>query len=154
MNDEYAISVAKTEFREAWNAGDVQRLLNVFSPEFTDWTAAQPSFYGAEGPVALRWRMQRLFEEYETRLDVVVIAVVVRDDTAWDYGWHNIHLRRRAGGRETKSRERYFELWRRQPDGSWKIALFMSNADVASTMLPEEATSAEARKPAAASAVD
>src|SRR5215469_3327081 len=47
-DDQYAISVAKTEYREAYNSGDVDRLLAVFAAQFTDCSDGEPSFYGNE----------------------------------------------------------------------------------------------------------
>jgi len=35
MDDVYAINVAKSNYREGFNTGDVERVLSVFAPEFT-----------------------------------------------------------------------------------------------------------------------
>ena len=45
MNHVYEINVAKSNFREAYNAGNVDRLLAAFADEFTDMSAlsARPS---------------------------------------------------------------------------------------------------------------
>jgi hypothetical protein len=43
----YEINIAKSNFREAHNAGNVDRLLAVFADELTDMTAGAPSFFGA-----------------------------------------------------------------------------------------------------------
>jgi hypothetical protein len=39
MNHVYEINVAKSNFRETYNAGNVDRLLAAFADEFTDMTA-------------------------------------------------------------------------------------------------------------------
>jgi hypothetical protein len=39
MSDLYQINVAKAEFREAYNSGNVDRLLALFADEFTDMSA-------------------------------------------------------------------------------------------------------------------
>ena len=36
MDDVYAINVAKSNYREGFNTADVERVLSVFAPEFTD----------------------------------------------------------------------------------------------------------------------
>jgi ketosteroid isomerase-like protein len=41
MNRVYDINAAKAEFREAYNAGDIDRLLAVFADEFADMSARQ-----------------------------------------------------------------------------------------------------------------
>jgi hypothetical protein len=39
MNHVYEINVAKSNFREAYNAGNVDRLLAAFADDLTDMTA-------------------------------------------------------------------------------------------------------------------
>jgi len=46
MDDIYQINVAKTEFREAYNRGDVDQLLSVFEEQgFTDLSEGGPSLF-------------------------------------------------------------------------------------------------------------
>ncbi len=75
MNDVYEINVAKTEFREAYNAGNVDRLLAVFADEFTDMSAGVPSFFGADAKSVFRSRMTKLLEQYQATLIVTIIAI-------------------------------------------------------------------------------
>ena len=134
MDDQTAILTAITEYREAFNNGDIERLMSVFAPGFTDMTAGVPSFYGEEAPVVLRRRMTELFAEYRAELKVSVIVVNVLGEMAYDYGWHILTLSPKAGGEPIASRQRYFELWARQPDGSWKIRFYIDNADMLPAM--------------------
>src|SRR6059058_284625 len=55
--DEYGISVAKTEYREGYNTGDVERILSVFADSFTNMSEGEPSFYGDEAKQALRQQL-------------------------------------------------------------------------------------------------
>lgn len=65
MDDTYRINLAKTEFREAYNRGDVDQLLSVFMEDgFTDVSEGGPSFYGQEAREGLRLRSNKLFAEY------------------------------------------------------------------------------------------
>ena len=134
MNDVYEINVAKTEFREAYNAGNVDRLLAVFADEFTDMSAGVPSFFGADAKSVFRSRMTRLFEECRATLIVTVIAIRVFANTAFDYGWHSLTLTPRDGGRPSTTRQRYFETWQRNSNGEWKIDFYIDNVDVAPMM--------------------
>ena len=131
MDDKYAINVAKTIYREAHEKGDVEKLLSVFGTSgFTDMSAGQPSSYGQEARTILRDRATQLFAEYTLRLNVIIIDVVVQSDTARDHGWHEWILTPKAGGPAVRKRDRYLELWNREPDGSWRISLFLNNTDV------------------------
>ena len=57
MDETYRINLAKTQFREAYNRGDVDQLLSVFMEDgFTDMSEGTPSFYGQEAREGLRLR--------------------------------------------------------------------------------------------------
>jgi ketosteroid isomerase-like protein len=136
MNSVYNINVAKTEFREAYNAGDVDRLLEVFADAFTDMSAGAPSFFGTDARSVFRQRMTKLFEQYEMNLVVTIIAIRISGHTAFDYGWHAVNLVPRDGGEPITTRQRYFETWRRNSSGEWKIDLYIDNMDVV-PMMPD-----------------
>ena len=88
-DDEYAISLAKTEFREAYNTSVVERLLRVFADSFTNMSEGQPSFYGTEGKEALRLQVSKLFARFDVKMEVIIIAITILGDVAYDRGWHN-----------------------------------------------------------------
>lgn len=130
MDDVYKINVAKTEFREAYETGNVDRLVSVFSPNgFTDMSEGGPSKYGPEAIATLRDRAGRLFQKYSVKMTPIIIHIVVTGDTAYDYGWHEFTLIPRNGGDPIRKRQRYFELWDRDAAGNWSISLFINNAD-------------------------
>ena len=131
MDDIYKINVAKTEFREAYNTGDVDRLLAVFSGEgFTSMFEGRPSQFGGGARSSLRKEAAELFDEYSVQMSVIIIDIVVRGDTAYDYGWHEFTLKPKDGGEPTRKRQRYFELWSKDSSGDWRIALHINNQDV------------------------
>jgi ketosteroid isomerase-like protein len=131
MDDNYQINAAKTKFREAYNRGDVDRLLSVFENEgFTDMSEGGPSLYGKEAREGLRTRSTELFAEYSVGLTLIIIAIEVCGDTAYDFGWHEFTLRRKNAGEIMHKRHRYFEVWKKNSSGEWKISLFINNADV------------------------
>ena len=131
MDDIYKINLAKMEFREAYNMGDVERLLRIFNRDgFTDMTEGGPSKYGAEAISRLRGQASELFAEYSVRLSPIIIDIVILGDTAYDYGWHEFTFKPKNGGAATRKRQRYLELWNRNAEGDWKIALHINNGDV------------------------
>jgi len=135
--DLHQISVAKTEYREAYNSGDVQRLLSVFASGFTDWSEGEPSFYGAEARRALELRTRQLFQQYTVEMFVIIIDIVVKDASAFDWGWHKVRLTHKQSGAVTDTKYRYFERWTRESDG-WKINYIITNKELPPQMLPEE----------------
>jgi len=131
MDDIYRINLAKTEFREAYQAGEVDRLLAVFgSGGFTDMSDGGPSKYGEEAKARLRDEAANLFSEYTVKLNVIVIDIVVQKDSAYDYGWHEFILKPKSGGETVRKRQRYFELWSKDASGGWTISFFINNLDV------------------------
>ena len=145
-DDQYTISAAKTEYREAYNTGDVDRLLAVFAAQFTDCSDGEPSFYGEEAARALRLRTRELFRSFQVELAVIIISIVVKDDFAYDWGWHKVRLINKATGAVNDTKYRYFETWKKE-NGAWKIAYIITNKELPPRMLPEE-------EPAAAKAVE
>jgi ketosteroid isomerase-like protein len=131
MDAKYVINLGKTIYREAYEQGDVEKLLAVFATDgFTDMAEGLPSKYGQEARTVLRSRAEQLFAFYTVKLNIIIIDVAVHGDAACDYGWHEWILTPKAGGSVVRKRDRYFELWVREQDGSWRISFFLNNADV------------------------
>ena len=134
MNDTYAINVAKSHYREGFNTGDVERVLSAFASEFTDMSDGRPNRYGADAATKLRGYLSALFARYHAKLNVIIIAIDVLGNTAYDYGWHELTLTPRDGGEAIHRRTRYLELWSKQVDGDWRIANYMDNTDLPDTL--------------------
>lgn len=131
MDDSYLINSAKTDFREAYNHGDVERLLSVFDEEgFTDMSESGPSLYDRAATEGLRERSTELFARYNVKLTVIVIKIVIVGNLAYDYGWHEFTLRPKGAGETIRKRHRYFEVWKKNPSGQWRISSFINNSDV------------------------
>lgn len=136
--DQQKISIAKTEYREAYNTGDLERLLCVFASAFTDCSEGEPSFYGDEARQALRLRAGELFQRCTVDLFVIIIDIVVKGDFAYDWGWHKVRLIDKKTGESTETKYRYFETWQKEND-AWKISYIITNKELPPKMLPDEA---------------
>jgi ketosteroid isomerase-like protein len=129
-NDILAINIANTELREGYNTSDVARVLSVFATGFTDFTSGEPSFYGPEARAVLQQRLTRLFRDYDVSLAIIIIDIVVRGNTAIDYGWRELTLAAKSGGESNRWRTRYLNVWEKCGDGKWRIAICIDNADL------------------------
>lgn len=136
MDDIYAINLAKTEFREGYNTGDVGRVLSAFSEGLVDMSADEPAFYGPEAYAVMRHRLEHLFSAYQAEMKVIISEIKLLGEMAWDWGWHVLTLTPRDGGETTTQRFRYSEMWVRTPDGQWKIVFFMTARDLPPAMPP------------------
>jgi len=138
MDDVYAIRLAKTELRDAYNKGDANRVLAVFVDAYSDMSAGLASFYGTEAQAVLKYRLKKLFARYRAELTVTIISIRVQGPLAFDWGWHKLTLTPKKAGRLMTTRTRYLEIWQKDADGSWKIAIFLDNLDVPPQMPPKE----------------
>jgi ketosteroid isomerase-like protein len=138
MDDTYAIRLAKTRLRDAYDKGSVSGVLSVFADRYVDMSVGLASFYGAEAPAVLKHRVKNLFARYDAQLEVTIISIRVHGTFAFDRGWHRLTLTPKKGGRPTTTRTRYLEIWQKGADGKWKIVVFCDNADVPPQMPPKE----------------
>jgi ketosteroid isomerase-like protein len=133
--DLYAINLAKTEYREGYNTGDVTRLLSAFADGFIYMSEGAPTFYGDESRKALAAQARELFRQYQVKVFVIIAFVQFSRDTASDWGWHEFTLTPKAGGPPIKMRKRYVEFWQKEADARWKINFFFDNNDLPPTLL-------------------
>ena len=136
MDDLYAINLAKTKFRDAFNLGDPNRLLAIADPDFVGFSDGQPSEFGESGLEALRARFEDLFERFTAKLAVIVIEIRLQGDVAYEYGWHDLTLAPKDGGTAIHRRDRYVDVWRKSEEGNWKLWMYMDNQDVADPFCP------------------
>lgn len=138
LDDLYAINAAKTEFREAFNRGDVSLLLALADPDLVTFSDGQPSEFGEGGLDALKTRLTTLFASFIVTLTVIVIEIRLQGNVAYDYGWHDITLTPEEGGARIRRRSRYVDIWRKDKKGKWKLWMYMDNQDVADAFVPEQ----------------
>jgi ketosteroid isomerase-like protein len=137
MDDAERIAAQKTHYRDAYNAADVERVLEILADSFTNMAQGDASFFGREGKAALREQLVALFGRYRVQVVPVIIDVEVRGDWACDYGWHKLALEARDGSGTRQCKLRYYETWERQLDGEWKITFLMTNAEHQPRLLGE-----------------
>ena len=130
MDSVYEINAAKAEFREAYNAGDVARLLACFHDNAVNMSEAFPTARGVAGKKQLKERAEELFAKYSVRLVPIVNDILPCGDKMFDYGWHEFTLSSKVGGPPVQTRQRYMELWSKDAAGEWKICFYMNNRDV------------------------
>ena len=119
-----AIRGALTQWMEAFNAGDAAKACALFAPDLI----AQVRGQGERGYAAQCDLLKRSLSDptktysYALALKEILVAgdvAVVR--LTW-----TLKVRQKDTGKETTSDEFGIDIFRRQADGSWKIARFMS----------------------------
>ncbi len=130
MEDRLAINLAKTELREGFNTGDVDRVLAVFQDSFTDWSHGSPGKYGSESRSVLKQKLTDLFSRYNVKMTLIIVDIGRQGDVMHEWGWNEYTLTPKATGDQLRKRERYYETWTKCATGEWKISFLISNEDV------------------------
>jgi len=129
-DDIYAINLAKTRYRDGFDQGDAELVLSVYDDAFADMAFGMPSFYYSDARDVFRASLQRTFREYEAKMTIILIDVVLNGEKAFDWGWHVLDLTCKKTGEQSQLRTRYFETWRRDNAKGWLITSFIDNVDL------------------------
>lgn len=117
-----AIRGALAQWVAAANRQDWRAAAEIWAPDLVGWYPGQPDdTYAKELAQAARPRPGRKPTRYEVTVNEVLVSgplAVVRDTWRFTTG---------SGSTDsTVAVVRSFEVWRRQPDGGWKIARWIS----------------------------
>lgn len=130
MDDLYAINFAKTEFREAFNTADSERLIALLDPEFV-YIPDGLGFAKGECVVdAIRAQFREFTESYHVQLTPIITEIRIQDSVAWDYGLHFWKKTPRDGSPQVSRKDRYVDIWRKNEKGEWKLWMYMNNSDI------------------------
>jgi ketosteroid isomerase-like protein len=127
--DRYAINAANAEMREGYKTANVERVLSVFADTLTDLRAEAPTFFGPDGKVVLRGRLEKLFRDFDVDFVPIIIDIIIGEGIAVEYGWHEMTLRPKSGGPARTNRTRYMQTWARDSHDAWRIVVFIDNPD-------------------------
>ena len=128
MDDLYAINFGKTEFREAFNTGDPERVIALLDPEFVYMPDGLSQTMGTAAVETIRSQFRELTARYNVQLLPIIIEIRIQDSVAWEYGWHTWRKTPRDGGSQVTVKDRYVNVWRRNERGEWKLWMYMSNS--------------------------
>lgn len=117
---EAQIRASLADWVQAFNAGDYARAAKVWAPDLVGWYPGAPDDTYAKEQEGAQRPPDPAAPKIEFALEIVDVTVsgdmaVVRDR------WTET-VTPRSGGESKKQALRSFEVWRRQPDASWKIS--------------------------------
>ena len=113
------------QWEEAANTAEVERLLEVYAPDAVILPPAGPQI---EGIATIRELFRQEFEQFDTKIAFTTQEIEVAGDMAYRRGRYVWRGTPRGSGRSFETTNKFLEVWRRQPDGSWRLAIDMWNA--------------------------
>lgn len=110
----------RRRYVDAVKAGDISRIEALLDDDIVSMPPNDTTLYGKEE--ARAWWEEyfqyfRLISLLESERDVTVVG-----DWAIERSAHSVTIAPRTGGTRIRDEGRMFTIWKRQPDGSWKVA--------------------------------
>ncbi len=118
LTEEDAIRAVHTTFIDAVNAGRLQPLLGMMTDDVVFFSPGQAPF-GREGFPA---GFEAGHRDFQLRCISDLEEVVVAGDVAYTRARDTLTLTPRAGGATTQLAGHRMTVYRRQPDGAWRLA--------------------------------
>lgn len=112
------------QWEQAANTGQVERLVEVYAP---DAVILPPGAPPIEGSATIRELFRQEFERFDTKIAFTTQEIEVEGDLAYRYGRYVWRGTPRGRAEAFETTNKFLEIWKRQPDGSWRIAVDMWN---------------------------
>lgn len=114
------VGVYRRAYVEAAKTADIGRIVSFLADDVVSMPPNDTTLYGKDE--ALAWWEEyfqyfRIVSIIETERDVTVI-----DDWAVERSASAVSIAPKTGGTRIRDEVRMFAIWKRQPDGSWKIS--------------------------------
>ena len=102
---------------EAFNAGDIDRLLSIYTDDAVMIPPNEPALIGKE---EIRGNFQQIFDQFIEENDSVVVDVKIGGNLAFVRGTWKAIQTPKAGGESLNLNGNFLDINQKQPDGSWK----------------------------------
>lgn len=128
LNDEQAIRAADAEMLKALQAKDLNHFMSFYADE--------ASFFPVEEPIAMgKETIRATWERYlaipgfaNPRWQITKIEISRSGDLAYTQGTYETSLED-VQGKSVTERGKWVDVWKKQPDGAWRIVADISNTD-------------------------
>jgi uncharacterized protein (TIGR02246 family) len=124
-----AIEAENAKFTAAMEAGDAATAVAIYGPEAVVMMPASPAM---RGEAAIReglggWLSAETVNDFTLTTGDVMVA----DDLAIETGTYTMTTTPKAGGAAKKTDQgKYLTVWKKQPDGTWKLIRDIANTDL------------------------
>ena len=126
--DQAAIRATDSAFVTAAGAGDAAGLAALY---LTDASLMPPNAATIQGRAAIQKQWGAIVDAYQVNLTLTTDEVEGHGDLAYSRGRYAIDLTPKAQGPAPAHDEgKFLVIFRRQPDGTWRLAVDMSSSDL------------------------
>lgn len=127
ISDVDSINSVLASHVNAVNAGDVEANLAGFTD---DQVYMPPNRSPVRGKSDLETLIRAGLESFSVNIEMEAEETVVSGDWAFQWGFLRGEMRQRDGGENVTMDWKFMYVYRRQPDGSWKIARDIYNSNL------------------------
>jgi uncharacterized protein (TIGR02246 family) len=124
--DMATIDAMRASFAEAMSAGDVDGMMSGYADDAVQMPPNEPAVTGKD---AIRARYQADLEQLDMMLENPAEEIIVKGDWAILRGTYVFGGTPKADGEPIQDTGKYMVTWRRQADGSWRVAHEIWNSD-------------------------
>jgi len=124
--DEAAITELNRRYLGAINDGDIATLSSLTTEGHIMIAPGRPPTVGKQANDAANGRAFQMFNIKETWTP---IETVISGDLAYQRGTFTVDATPKAGGNPTHSTGTFLRIYRKQPDGAWRMVRDMFNSD-------------------------
>jgi uncharacterized protein (TIGR02246 family) len=117
--DVAAIKRLYEDWKAPWEAGDAAAVAAFYAADAIQMPVNEPDIIGKD---AWQSSLQTFFDQFTVKGGTSEVSEAeVAGDLAFARGTYLITVTPKAGGKPTQSSGKYVHIFKRQPDGSWKI---------------------------------
>ncbi len=120
MEIQQAIEKLNAEFVDAYNQGDIAALATSYTEDGAVLAPNQPTVSGKQ---AIETLFKGMIEEIGGTASIETVDLADAGDLAYQWATYSLE------GREQSDNGKFVEIYKRQPDGSWKTRLTIFNSD-------------------------
>jgi ketosteroid isomerase-like protein len=135
-SDTDAINAARDAGLAAFNAGEVDRMIEVWVAD--DAVFMHPNEPPIVGKTAIRIGLQGLLAKYRVHQSLTSEELVIAGDWAFNRLTVRETITPKAGGEPVRTEGKGIDIYHRQTDGSWKVSRSITNSNVSSLTLVTE----------------
>lgn len=128
MSDKETIARQRAEFVAAFNIEDTEAMAKFLPDDHVGMPPIRPTIRGLDGARAF-WREG--FAAAKSRFSLASEELEVIGDVAIDSLRWTMDSTPKSGGKTVHDKGKCIYIWRRQRDGSWKLARAIWNSDLA-----------------------